>query len=69
MAETIAATRCTGDAGCLRNADGSPAPCRTHELWTELGRQIGLFLAGITLADVLGGRVAGRASAPVAERA
>jgi Rrf2 family iron-sulfur cluster assembly transcriptional regulator len=35
--------------------------CRTHDLWSELGRQIGLFLSGITLADVVLGRVTGRA--------
>ena len=35
--------------------------CQTHDLWFELGRQITLFLRGITLADVALGRVAGRA--------
>ena len=36
-------------------------PCQTHDLWFELGRQIELFLSGISLADVVGGRVRGRA--------
>jgi hypothetical protein len=30
-------------------------------LWAELGRQIKFFLGGITLADVVLGRVAGKA--------
>ena len=36
--------------------------CQTHDLWFELGRQISLFLGGMTLADVVEGRVAGRAA-------
>lgn len=35
--------------------------CQTHDLWLELGRQIGFFLSGITLADVVGGHIDGRA--------
>ena len=35
--------------------------CQTHDLWEELGRQIRIFLRGITLADVVAGRVIGRA--------
>ena len=27
--------------------------CQTHDLWAELGRQIRLFLEGVTLADVV----------------
>ena len=38
--------------------------CQTHDLWAELGRQISLFLGGVTLADVVLGRVRGRAVAP-----
>ncbi|MGE0417572.1 MAG: Rrf2 family transcriptional regulator [Acetobacteraceae bacterium] len=62
--EPIHATRCErGSGGCL----AGPFPgdvgerCQTHDLWFELGRQIELFLRGITLADVIAGRVAGRA--------
>jgi len=63
--ESIQATRCTpGAAGCLRQADGSDGRCRTHDLWEELGRQIELFLAAISLQDVLDGAVAGRAAQP-----
>jgi Rrf2 family iron-sulfur cluster assembly transcriptional regulator len=67
--EPIKATRCEiGSGGCLV-APGPPGGsgtaggemCQTHDLWFELGRQIGLFLYGITLADVVLGRVAGRA--------
>ena len=36
--------------------------CQTHDLWEELGRQIQLFLQGVTLADVVAGRVPGRAA-------
>jgi Rrf2 family iron-sulfur cluster assembly transcriptional regulator len=35
--------------------------CPSHDLWHELGKQIRLFLEGVTLADVVAGRVAGRA--------
>jgi Rrf2 family iron-sulfur cluster assembly transcriptional regulator len=58
--EPIQATRCEeGGPGCLAGQR-----CLTHDLWAELGDQIRLFLEGMTLADVIGGRVAGRASPP-----
>ena len=58
--EPIQATRCEeGGPGCL---DGQR--CLTHDLWAELGDQIRLFLEGVTLADVIGGRILGRASTP-----
>ncbi|MBN8889464.1 MAG: Rrf2 family transcriptional regulator [Rhodospirillales bacterium 70-18] len=60
--ETLRATRCTdGSGGCMRDADGAQIKCQTHDLWDELGQQIHFFLSGITLADVLEGRVLGRA--------
>ena len=60
--EPIRATRCTiGTAGCQRDAAGAHVPCRTHVLRDELGRQIRLFLEGVSLADVLEDRVQGRA--------
>ena len=62
--EPTHATRCTVDAGCMRDADGGQTQCRTHDLWAELGQQIRLFLSAISLADVVRGRVAGRASLP-----
>jgi Rrf2 family iron-sulfur cluster assembly transcriptional regulator len=52
--EPIRATRCEdGSTGCL---DGAHR-CQTHDLWDELGRQILRFLEGISLADVVAGRV------------
>jgi Rrf2 family iron-sulfur cluster assembly transcriptional regulator len=33
----------------------------THDLWEELGRQIQVFLASVSLADVIEKRVLGRA--------
>jgi Rrf2 family iron-sulfur cluster assembly transcriptional regulator len=64
--EPMNATRCTiGSGGCLAapgpGAVTVGAKCQTHDLWFELGRQIALFLAGITLADVVFGHIAGRA--------
>jgi Rrf2 family iron-sulfur cluster assembly transcriptional regulator len=65
--ERVQATRCAaGEPGCLREPDGTASRCRTHDLWEELGRQIGLFLAAVTLADIVAGHVAGRAVAPAA---
>jgi Rrf2 family iron-sulfur cluster assembly transcriptional regulator len=70
--EPIKATRCeVGSGGCMLASeppDGAPVGqaldcemCQTHDLWVELGRQIALFLSGVTLADVVQGRVVGRA--------
>jgi len=58
--EPIQATRCDGALpGCLAGRR-----CLTHDLWAELGDQIRLFLEGVTLADVIGGQVCGRAMVP-----
>ncbi|MCX7686245.1 MAG: Rrf2 family transcriptional regulator [Acetobacteraceae bacterium] len=58
--EPIAATRCeVGSPGCLAGQR-----CRTHDLWAELGAQIALFLGSVSLADVVEGRVLGRAVPP-----
>lgn len=63
--EPIRATRCEeGAPGCLAGRR-----CLTHDLWAELGEQIRLFLSGITLADVIGGDVLGRASPPAPSEA
>src|SRR5579872_2485339 len=61
--EPIRATRCEeGSAGCLEGLGSEPSGrCQTHDLWAELGLQIQYFLQGITLADVVAGRVLGRA--------
>jgi Rrf2 family transcriptional regulator, iron-sulfur cluster assembly transcription factor len=61
--EPIRATRCDeGAPGCLAGHR-----CLTHDLWSELGEQIRLFLSHMTLADVVAGRVLGRAAVPHAE--
>lgn len=58
--EPIVATRCEeGSPGCLAGDR-----CLTHDLWAELGSQIRLFLRGVTIADVVEGRVLGRARGP-----
>ena len=57
--EEIQTTACGGAAvGC----QGSGARCLTHDLWDELGRQIGMFLDAVTLEDIIEKRVAGMAS-------
>lgn len=64
--EPIHATRCEqGSGGCMAGAtpEASGEKCQTHDLWFELGRQIELFLQGITLADIVNHAVRGRAVA------
>jgi Rrf2 family iron-sulfur cluster assembly transcriptional regulator len=52
--EPLRATRCAGGSvGCMR--DG--ARCLTHDLWDETGRRIQAYLASVSLADVLNGRL------------
>jgi len=52
--EPLRATRCRGEGpGCMSGG----ARCRTHALWVETGRQLHGYLAGISLADVLAGRL------------
>lgn len=68
--EPIQATRChEGGGGCAAVPEpaGHGEHCQTHDLWHELSRQIALFLQGVTLADVVNGRVAGRAMPLAAE--
>ena len=57
--EPIKATTCQAESknGCL----GRTGKCLTHDLWDELSTQIHMFLASVTLADVLERRVKGRA--------
>ena len=63
--EPIRATRCDAKSGpCLALPGQLSERCQTHDLWAELGRQIAVFLDGVTLADVVLGRVRGRALAP-----
>tara|TARA_R110002110_G_scaffold38799_3_gene126087 strand:- start:408 stop:878 length:471 start_codon:yes stop_codon:yes gene_type:complete len=55
--EPIKATRCEvgSPKGCM---NGSSSRCITHDLWEELSHQIQVFLSGVSLADVINGRVA-----------
>lgn len=63
--EPIHATRCEeGGPGCLAGQR-----CLTHDLWAELGDHIRLFLQGVSLADVVGHQVCGRAARPHAAEA
>jgi Rrf2 family iron-sulfur cluster assembly transcriptional regulator len=68
--EPIHATRChEASGGCMASPalNSGGERCQTHDLWYELGRQIALFLRGVTLADVVNHRVLGRAVALVPE--
>jgi Rrf2 family iron-sulfur cluster assembly transcriptional regulator len=54
--EPIQTTRCTPGQpfGCRSNRQR----CLTHDLWEALGNQIYLFLASVSLGDVISGRIA-----------
>lgn len=62
--ESLKVTRCSDGSplGCIGGTR-----CLTHDLWEELGRQIHVFLASVTLDDVIAKRVLGRAG-PVLPR-
>jgi Rrf2 family iron-sulfur cluster assembly transcriptional regulator len=62
VGEPIHATRCRDGSPCIEDSRGQR--CQTHDLWHELGVQIGLFLEAVTLADVVSGHVRGRAAPP-----
>lgn len=52
--EDVRMTRCSGEHGvpCMAGER-----CLTHDLWDSLGVEIANFLAGVTLRDVIEGRV------------
>ena len=58
--EPITATRCTpgNPNGCRENK----SRCLTHDLWTELGNQIYLYLNSISLEDIVEKRLLGTSS-------
>lgn len=60
--EPIKTTRCRD--GSLKSCQGKVGRCIAHDLWDELGRQIHVFLEGVSLEDVVAKRVVGRAVAP-----
>ena len=52
--EPLHATRCGGELpGCMARGER----CLTHDLWAEMGRQVQSYLAAVSLADVLAGRI------------
>ena len=57
--EPMSATRCR--PGSPKGCTGTTTRCVTHDLWEELGRQIHVFLASVTLADVVEKKILGRA--------
>jgi Rrf2 family iron-sulfur cluster assembly transcriptional regulator len=65
--EPIKATRCElgSPKGCMGQ---SSSRCITHDLWEELSHQIHVFLSGVSLGDVVDGRVAKTARAGVLEK-
>ncbi len=53
--EPLRATRCgkTAGRGCMMGGER----CMTHDLWEEMGRQLHSYLASVSLADVLAGKL------------
>ncbi len=51
--EPLRATRCTSGNGCMIKGER----CLTHDLWADLGDRIEDYLASVSLADVVGGRL------------
>ena len=58
--EPLRATRCAklGGRGCMAGGER----CLTHDLWEEMGRQLEAYLASVSLADVLSGKLRPAAS-------
>jgi Rrf2 family iron-sulfur cluster assembly transcriptional regulator len=51
--EPLRATRCGHSKGCMTKGER----CLTHDLWEEMGRRIEDYLASVSLADVIDGRL------------
>ena len=53
--EPMRATRCNARTakGCMAKGER----CLTHDLWDEMGRRIQGYLASVSLADVLAGKL------------
>ena len=51
--EPLKATRCSEARGCMIKGER----CLTHDLWDDLGARIEAYLASVTLADVVLGRI------------
>lgn len=54
--ETLRATKCEGGVG--EGCGQGQEACLTHDLWERLSAHVYLFLHGVTLADVVGKRLA-----------
>jgi len=52
--EPLRATRCGAGKGCMTKGER----CLTHDLWEDLGHHIEDYLASVSLADVVNGRLA-----------
>ncbi|MGA0601081.1 Rrf2 family transcriptional regulator [Caulobacter sp. KR2-114] len=64
--EPLKATRCGGgETGCMHGG----ARCLTHDLWEQTGRAIHDYLASVSLADVLAGRLRPGETGPEPARA
>ena len=58
--EPIRATRCIAEGkGCMMKGER----CLTHDLWEHLGDRIEDYLASVSLADVISGRLRARRQA------
>lgn len=55
LESVVRVTRC--DAHSSTGCHSSGARCLTHDLWEELGHVIHKFLSGMTIQDVIDGRV------------
>ena len=53
--EPLRATRCAEGKGCMVKGER----CLTHDLWEDLGHRIEDYLASVSLADVIHGRLSG----------
>ncbi|WP_372786157.1 Rrf2 family transcriptional regulator [Phenylobacterium sp.] len=54
--EPLRATRCAAQGkGCMLKGER----CLTHDLWEDLGHRIEDYLASVSLADVVSGRLGG----------
>ena len=52
--EPLRATRCASEGkGCMLKGER----CLTHDLWEDLGHKIEDYLASVSLADVIGGKL------------
>jgi len=60
--EPLKATRC--QPGSPEGCRGDKTRCATHDLWTELGNQITLFLSSVTVSDVIDGTIVERPASP-----